>query len=118
MLVDDGFTVTQVDLGIKSLQLISGESIVGHVWYNAAAKQYDIDNPVSPQLRQTQDGRVNVSLNPLRPWLKDIAKQTIGEAHVIYVSSVPDEMERAYRQLTSSVQIVNPTDLNSLLSQK
>jgi hypothetical protein len=112
----DGFINTQVDLGIKSVQLNSGESIIGHTWFNEATKEYEIENPVSPQLRQTQSG-VNVSLGPLRPWLRDIAKQTLRDASVAYVSDVSEDMAKVYRQLTSDIQIADPSDLSQLLKK-
>ena len=108
------FFNTQVDLGVKSIQLISGESIIGKTWFNEVTKEYEIENPVAPQLRPTQTG-VNVSLSPLRPWLKDIKKQVLRDSVVAYVSDVSEQMEKVYRQLTSDIQLAEPAELSQLL---
>jgi hypothetical protein len=111
------FFNTQVDLGIKSVQLNSGESIIGHVWYDEARKEYDVENPVAPQMRQTQQG-INVQLGALRPWLKDIKKQTLRDSSVAYISDVADEMEKVYRQMTSDIQLADASELSKILTVK
>jgi hypothetical protein len=121
--VTDGLIITKspdVDLGIKHVTLSDGESIIARVWYNAVDKEYNLENPVFPNLTQNpENGKMAVSLLPIRPYVElRQPRMTLKDIHVVYTLPVRKDMEKLYRQMTSDIQVADASDLNSILSQK
>lgn len=114
----DGFTVTEVDLGVRNVVLTSGENIIGRVWYDANKHNYTIEKPVAPRVSQAQANQVNIGFGPLRPWSRDTERLSIKEEHVAYTIGVDEGLAKAYHEATSNIVLPDATDLTSLLAGK
>lgn len=113
---DDGLFVTQVDLGVCNVHLISGEDFIGQVWKHQDT--YRIEKPVMPNIAQDPNtGQFRVGLLPVRPWMDKVDNITILAAHVIFVTPVPSRMLTAYKQFVSDLVIPPAGGLDALLSR-
>ena len=112
---DSGFQVTQVDIGVKHVTLIHGESIIGHVYYSESSKQFTIDKPVFPQMSQNPNGNMGISLLPLRPYIApDLPEIVVREDHVVYLAPVREDMEKLYRRRVSDILIPDAKDISAI----
>lgn len=101
---NDGLFVTQVDLGVQNVHLISGEDIIGRVWLNESKGEYTIERPVMPTMAQDpQTGSYRVGLLPLRPYLPKIKDVVIPRDRVLYTVAVSEQMQGIYTQTVSEI---------------
>jgi hypothetical protein len=113
----DGFFFNgDVDLGILNVHLISGEDIIGHVFFNPAEQRYRIEKPVFPNVAMDpNNGQFRVGLLPLRPYLEKLSHVDIQASMMIYAVPCGKQMETLYTQATSEIQIATPQTLSSIL---
>jgi hypothetical protein len=108
----DGFTVTEIDLGILNLHLVSGEDIIGRVYDKTdpltGGEYYVVDKPVIPTLGQGEDGKLRVGMMPLRPYLGGLKQVELAKAYVMYPVKVNPQMEVMYTEFTSGILIATP----------
>jgi len=70
---------------------------------------------VTPLVAPTPDGRMSVQLMPARMFVKEGTPLEIDRSHVVYISDVPEQLEKAYRELTSNIVIAPASSLSTLL---
>jgi hypothetical protein len=111
----DGFTVTERDLGVLNLHLVSGEDVIGHVFDKTdpqtGGEYYVVKKPVIPNvgMGQGQDGQpaYRVGLLPLRPYLGNLPEVEIAKAYVMYPVRVNPQMEKMYLEFTTGIVIAS-----------
>ena len=121
---NDGLFVTSVEKGVRNIHLLSGEDIIGRVFYFPNEKVYRIETPVMPTMGQDQNtGNYRVGLLPLRPYLDKVETVDIPEANVLYEVPVGSQMGKLYAQFTSNIIVAGPGSmpggtLDQILNQK
>ena len=120
---NDGLFVTSVDMGVRNVHLLSGEDLIGHVFYFKADKNFRIETPVMPTMSQDQQGNYRVGLLPLRPYLDKIPHVDVPENNVLYEVPVGEKMGKLYAQFTSNIIVAGPGSiptgsLDQILNQK
>lgn len=100
-----------VEIGVKILHVSSGQDIIGNVAYDEVNKEYTVDLPLLPQIRQDPTtGKFQVGLSAVRPYSEDLKKLVVRDAHVVYVIDPAEAMVKIYRNSTSPI-IVPSLDL-------
>lgn len=94
----------QVDLGIREVRLVNGEGMIAHTWFDVVEKVYTLEKPLSPSVSQDPTtGKIALSLNPLRPWVKPVDSLSFPEAHILYTLPLTEQLESTYRQIHSPI---------------
>lgn len=111
----DGFTVTERDLGVLNLHLVSGEDVIGHVYDRVdpltRGESYVVKKPVIPNIAMDRgaDGQPSfrVGLLPLRPYLGNLPEVEIAKAYVMYPVRINSAMEKMYLEFTTGIVIAS-----------
>lgn len=113
MIPDDGLVVSQRDLGIRCVHLVSGEDIIGRVYDHydeqTGVASFVILKPVMPNcsMQPSPTGmKIGVGLLPMRPFLgADNTEVEIPKAYAIYTVAVGKQMEKMYLEYTTGIDL-------------
>jgi hypothetical protein len=111
--------VTNVDLGVQNVHLLSGEDVIGHVFLDESKKSLRIENPVMPTISQDQqNGNYRVGLLPLRPYLDKVKAVDVPLSNVLYHIDAGERMRTLYTQFVSDIILPSSPNLSQILGGK
>lgn len=100
---------------VSVVHLSTGSDVVGKVSF-PSGDVVVITDPVTPMIAPTPDGRMSVQLMPARMFVKEGTPLEVDRRHVVYIAPVPEQLDKAYRELTSNIVIAPASSLKSLLN--
>jgi len=106
-----------IEMGLLNVHLISGEDVIGKVFFDEKKMVYTIERPVMPNMQMDPNTRgIHVGLMPVRPYLDKTEKIDVLASHVLYFVLVTGKMEEIYQRFTSEIQLVDMApDLKTIL---
>ena len=108
------FFNTNVDLGVRVVQTVTGEMILGHAWINEAKQVVTIERPVMPMMQHAPDGQ-SLRVSFLRRPLVKPNKVSVNMNHVVLMEEVAEDVLRTYQQYVSEIVIAPGVAIPSVL---
>lgn len=89
---------------VKLLHMLNGEDILGNVIEKIETNSefYSLENPCLIGLTTTEDGKPNLSLQPLVFFSRQKVVD-INRSHVVYMVEVDNQIEMQYNQMFGNI---------------